>query len=130
MDRSEWSGSYVLTVKSGGKAIRVMKTVIEILRFLNSVLAQGMYTITAFPLLKTGFSLKGAARISGFSSVFWPGFLLFPLGQQGVVVKINERGRKGRANLKKETQRAKNIDISYKLYICCRRAGVLGIYQS
>lgn len=74
MDGSELSGLYVLTVKSGGKAIRVMNTVIEILRFLNSVLVQGMYTITAFPLLRTGFSLKEAARISGFSSVSWSGF--------------------------------------------------------
>lgn len=94
MDGSELSGLYVLTVKSGGKAIKVMKTVIEILRFLNSVLVQRMYTITAFPLPKTGFSLKGAARISGFSSVSWSGFLLFPLGQQGVVVKKNEGGER------------------------------------
>lgn len=43
------------------------------------------------------------------------------------MVKINEAGRKGRANLNKETQRAKNIDISYKLHIYA--AGELGFLE-
>lgn len=38
-------------------------------RFLNSVLVQGMYTIAGFPCLHW-LSLKGAASISGCPSLF------------------------------------------------------------
>lgn len=64
-------------------------------RFLNSVLVQGEKVTAASPRPPTGFSLKGAAGIPRFSSLFGSGFLLLvsPKSQRVVVVVVKVQRR-------------------------------------
>lgn len=72
------------------------------MRFLNSVLVQGTYTITSSPLPETIF-LKGTSRISVFfffPSLSWSGFLVSvsprSLGSSGGRNKEETEGEGGK----------------------------------